>query len=308
MLKCGTVFVCIKLCAGATSWDEWAPGRDSYEDAPTFPACLRSRQRRAAHGSCSAAGPDQDECVLSVGHRGQGFLHIGCVLHGVTIYFDDHVTGVAGRRCRRRCRVALARRTAPWTSLDACSWSRNSGVMSVRQRCPARFAVTIAGDFLLLCHGCPFPPASTGCWWTCHPPGTSSLMLDRAVSVRLRSEAGWVADFLAIEFGNDSPTFSPAFSAGNRFRPGESGLLHCFRSGRTWRSRVTSLMPIPHVTVSDLTVRSRFPHGGRTICGNGESHAGKLSRTRQESVDADHLARASSDGPRSCRVFMAASV
>jgi hypothetical protein len=42
----------------------------------------------------SAAGPDQDQGVLSVGNCGQGFLHVGCGLHGVTIDFDDDVAAL----------------------------------------------------------------------------------------------------------------------------------------------------------------------------------------------------------------------
>ena len=42
----------------------------------------------------ATVGPDEHQRVLSLGHRGQGFLNVIRVLHRVTIYFHDHVSAL----------------------------------------------------------------------------------------------------------------------------------------------------------------------------------------------------------------------
>jgi len=183
---------------------------------------------------------------LSVGHRGQGFLHIGCVLHGVTIYFDDHVTalqagvvgGAAGLHLLDDCAVDITRRLQLVTQFGSDVGEADA---------PARFAVTIAGDFFAF-----FVTAAHFLQRHRDAGGLAiaqDFQLDARTGLLLSDfdlKLAGVADFLAIEFGNDVADFQSGLLG---WEPLSTWLITAPSLFSTWKnlafSGVTSLMPIP---------------------------------------------------------------
>src|SRR3984957_11586533 len=240
----------------------------------------------------AAVRPDEHQSVLSLGHRGQGFLHVGRALHGMTIHLHDHVSalqagvvgGAAGLHLLDNRAVEIRRRLQLLTQLRSHVGKSDA---------PAWLAIAVAGNF-----GAVFVAAAHQFqrYRNVHVLAvTQNIELDARSGLLLPDfdlKLAGIAYFLTVQFGDDIPNFQ----AGLRCR----GVIFNLRDHRAFivvdveelgilRGHVADADS--HVSVADLAVTNESLHrGADDLRWNGKTHTREAVRVRnQERVDSDHF-------------------